>query len=159
MQGPIILYHTPKSGHVSKIHPMIAPYDLQPRSPHLLWNSKSHPFQKVKWIFFSSGSISFTLWRILMSISFTISEETLGAFRNWKRRSGWPPQYSFTGRYIDSGIPLDRKVLRWWIGDFWMHHSLHGHAFHWPKWGGPFQILDAFHPISAFYLDWRSIRH
>ncbi len=107
MRGRIILYHTPKSGHVSKMHLMITPYDLQLRSPHRLWNVKSHLLEKVKWIFFSSGSISFTLPNILMPISFIISEQA---------------------------------------------HSLLGHAFHWPTWGGPYQIVDAFprFPLSVW---------
>ncbi len=59
MRGPIVLYHTPKSGHVSKILLMIAPYGIHLRSPTS----------------FSPGSISFTLSRILMPISFIFFEE------------------------------------------------------------------------------------
>ncbi len=142
MRGPIILYHTPTSGHVSKIHLWIAASDRLFNSfylkrkqfyceirfyacltvgayqllAQLALTSKNWPVRKSHMYFFSSGHISFTPSRIVIPISFIISEETFtpwvcifidpceeGLFNFWMHslRQRW-------GDYLSSSCKLFR---------------------------------------------------
>ncbi len=141
MRGTIILYHTPTSGHVSKIHLWIAASDRLLNSSisngnalycqirfyacltvgayqllaQFALTSINGPLEKVTLIFFSSGHISFTPSRILIPISFIISEETVtpwvcifidpceeGLFNFWVHSLRFPLSVSIDDAFVVS---------------------------------------------------------
>ncbi len=130
IRGPIILYHTRTSGHVSKIHLWIA-------ASECLFNSST-----------SNGNALYCQTRFYACLEVGACQ-LLARFALTSINGPLEGQvnFLFIRTYFIYSIKNSKTHLF-----YYFRRNLHslGMHFYWPIWGGSFQCPGAFPPISLF---------